>query len=308
MEKKRFLWHTILMLKKKPLHTIYETLNEGKTILKDAKIESFDIDSRVLLSYVLGVEHHDLIANPKTEISNKFYKQYLNLIKRRSKHEPIAQITGEKEFWSLPFKICKDTLIPRPDSETIIQAVKTEFKDTDGNYKILDMGTGSGCLLLSLLTEYKNAFGIGIDIKRNAIKTAKENAKKLSLHTRSKILNLNWHDKKRTQRLGNIKFHIIVSNPPYITAHEMEELEEDVKKYEPRLALYGGRDGLDEYRYISKVIYYWDILEKNGKIFLELGKGQHNDVQKIFEAFGFKYIKNFKDLNGIVRVIEFSKK
>ena len=295
-----------MMLKEKT-HMVGEVLEEGRNILKSSNIDTFDIDSRVLLSFVSGIAHHDIIAQPKIEIPHKLYKEYIKLIKRRSKFEPIAQITKEKEFWALPFKISKGTLIPRPDSETIIEAVKTEFKNIKEKYKILDMGTGSGCLLLSLLSEYKNAFGIGIDIKHSALSTAKDNTKKLSLYDRTKIINQSWKTKHPTKRITENKFDIIISNPPYITAYDMKNLDADVKKYEPHSALYGGNDGLDEYRNISKALYYWNILAPNGKIFLELGKGQEESVKKIFEAFGFKFEKYYKDLSGIIRVIEFSK-
>ena len=307
MEKFIKFWHHIFMMKKQQTHTVKQTLDYGKQILKDANIETSNIDARVLLSYITGMEHHEFITSPNTIIPEKLYKEYIKLIKRRSKFEPIAQITGEREFYSLPFKVSKGTLIPRPDTETIIDAIKSEFKNSNIEYKILDMGTGSGCILLSLLHHFKNSLGIGIDINNNAIKTAKQNAKILSLHTRSKILKQNWHNKKAIKKISEHKFHIIVSNPPYITSTDMKLLDKDVKNYEPHTALYGGNDGLDEYRHLSKSIYNWNILEKNGKIFLELGKDQEEDVKKIFEAFGFKFQKYFKDLNGIIRVIEFTK-
>ena len=295
------------MIKKETEHTVYNTLSEGKSILKDAGIESFDLDSRVLLSYILGMEHHLFISNPKAVVPLKQYKEYMKLIKRRAKSEPVAQITKEKEFWSIPFKISKQTLIPRADSETLIEAVKQEFKDTTAPHKIIDLGTGSGCLLLSLLTEYKNATGFGIDIQPNAVKTARENTKKLSLENRTQIINHNWNKKSPHKKIKDIKFTIVVSNPPYITKQDMKTLDRDVKHFEPRKSLYGGNDGLSEYRNISKALYYWDIIEPKGKIFLEIGKNQHDDVKKIFEAFGFKFINYFKDLNGIIRVLEIQK-
>lgn len=295
------------MIKKETEHTVYNTLSEGKNILKDAGIESFDLDSRVLLSYILGMEHHLFISNPKAIVPLKQYKEYIKLIKRRAKSEPVAQITKEKEFWSIPFKISKQTLIPRADSETLVEAVKQEFKDTSAPHKIIDLGTGSGCLLLSLLTEYKNATGFGIDIQPNAVKTARENTKKLSLENRTQILNHSWNKKSPHKKIKDIKFTIVVSNPPYITKQDMKTLDKDVKSFEPRKALYGGNDGLNEYRNISKALYYWDIIEPKGKIFLEIGKNQEEDVKKIFEAFGFKFINYFKDLSGIIRVIELQK-
>ncbi len=308
MEMFEFLCHHIFMIDICETYTLKQTLDTGKSLLKDAGIESFDLDAKVLLSFVLGMESYELVSNPDIEIPLKLYHKYMKLIKRRGQSEPVAQITKFKEFWSLPFKISKKTLIPRPDSETLIEAVKSEFRDKNFPHKILDMGTGSGCLLLSLMTEFKNAFGIGIDIQSGAVKVAKQNAKMLSLDDRISIFKQSWHKQKPSRKISSQKFSIIVSNPPYITASEMKDLAKDVKKYEPQKALFGGRDGLDEYRSISQSIYDWDILEKGGRVFLELGKGQENDVRKIFEAFGFKFEKSFKDLSGIVRVVEFSKK
>ena len=307
MEKLFNLCKYILMIKKEKQHTVYDTLSEAKRILKDANIESFDLDSRVLLSYILGMEHHLFISNPNVLIPQKQYKEYIKLIKRRAKNEPVAQITGEKEFWAIPFKISKHTLIPRADSETLIEAVKHEFKDKSAPHKIIDLGTGTGCLLLSLLTEYQNATGVGMDIHPNAVKTAKENSKKLSLNNRAEIIKHSWHKKTPHKKIKDIKFTIVVSNPPYITKHDMKTLDKDVLHYEPRKALYGGNDGLNEYRGISKALYYWDIMEPKGKIFLEIGKNQEEDTKKIFEAFGFKFINYFKDLNGIIRVVELQK-
>ena len=308
MEILSFLCHHIFMIDICKTYTLKQTLNTGKSLLKDAGIESFDLDARVLLSYVLGMESYEIVSHPNIEVPLKFYHQYMKLIKRRSNAEPVAQITKFKEFWSLPFKISKKTLIPRPDSETMIEAVRSEFKNKNFAYKILDMGTGSGCLLLSLMSEFRDAFGVGIDIQSGAVKTAKQNARILSFDDRTVILKQNWHKKNPSKKITKHKFHIIISNPPYITGEDMKILAKDVKKYEPRKALFGGRDGLDEYRMLSQAIYDWNILEQGGKIFLEIGKGQELDVKKIFEAFGFKFEKSFKDLSGIIRVVEFSKK
>lgn len=308
MEMLKFLCHHIFMIDICKIYTVEEALKTGKSLLKDAGVESFDLDAKILLSYILGMENYELISNPNVEVPFKLYHQYMKLIKRRGQSEPIAQITKKKEFWMLPFKISKKTLIPRPDSETLIEAVTSEFKDKNLPYKILDMGTGSGCLLLSLLSEFKKSFGIGIDIQSGAVKVARENARILSFDDRTVILKQSWRKKKPSKKITKHKFNIIVSNPPYITAGDMNVLDRDVKKFEPRKALFGGRDGLDEYRSISQTIYDWDVLEKGGKIFLELGKGQENDVRKIFEAFGFKFQKYFKDLSGIIRVAEFLKK
>ncbi len=293
---------------KNKLYKISDVLNNGKTILKNKNIDTFDIDAKILLSFVSNIKHYEFISNPNKTISNKIYKKYINLIKQRAKNKPIALIIGKKEFYGLDFKVSKGTLIPRPDTETLIDAIKKEIPSTTKKLNILDMGTGSGCLLLTLLNEYKNAKGIGIDINKRAIKTARENLKNLKLENKGNILKQSWYKKSPQKLIKNNKFDIIISNPPYISKDEIKNLDPDVKNYEPHLALFSNNNGLGDYNQIAKTIKHWNILKNNGLIFLEIGKSQENDVKKIFEASGFKFLNQYKDLNGIIRVICFQNK
>ena len=200
------------------------------------------------------------------------------LIRRRSQREPIAYILREKEFWSKNFYVCKDALIPRPETELLVENIVKQFKNK--NISILDVGTGSGCILLSILSELKNSKGIGIDISQKAIEVAKNNQIQQNLSNRSKFLL------RSIDRIYGYKFDLIVSNPPYITQKDYNNLKDDIKKFEPKIALDGGNDGLDV---IKKVIYKSkSILKIKGMLALEIGYGQYKKVSKILKEKNLK--------------------
>ena len=186
---------------------------------------------------------------------------------------------------------------PRPDSETLIEAVLENYKDKDQKLNILDLGTGSGCLILTLLSIYQNSQGLAIDISDKALEIAKQNAKLLNIN-RIKFLKNNWNDNI------NKKFDIIISNPPYIPKKEIEILEPEVNKYNPLLALDGGNDGLDCYKYLAENLQ--KNCKENTKIFLEIGKNQENNIIEIFKNNKFELLKMYKDINGIIRILEFN--
>ena len=212
-------------------------------------------------------------------------------IKRRLAGEPLAKIIGKKGFWKDEFIVSKDVLDPRPDSETLIEAVLSKFPDKTEPLRILDLGTGSGCLLLSLLGEYKNATGIGLDISEKALEIARQNA-----HTcRTTFVQRDM--RKDLSDLG--RFDIMVSNPPYIPTAEIQTLERDVKDYDPILALDGGADGLDFYRTLAKQ-------HLAPTLFIEIGKDQEQQIIPLFEQEGWKFAQSWKDLGGITRVLYFS--
>ncbi len=193
-------------------------------------------------------------------------------IERRKKGEPVSKIIGHKGFWSLDLKVTTETLDPRPDSETLIDAVLKHFPDKKKPFRILDIGTGSGCLLLALLSEYPNAKGIGIDISIHALDVAKTNACGFS----ATFQQLDWTSLTWADSLG--QFDVIVSNPPYIRTADIQTLDAEVKKYDPLTALDGGVDGLNAYRAIGKNIA--KLLYPYGKVFFEIGQGQERDVKK----------------------------
>lgn len=269
------------------------TIKEASQKLKNYKISSYELDAQIILADIVGVKREFLLANSGKSISEKMMKKYDIAIKRRTNSEPVAYIIGKKEFWSQDFVVDSSTLVPRPETELLLYKVVKHFKDKKIN--ILDIGTGCGCILLSILKELKLARGIGIDISSKAVEIAKINSKKLGLIDRSefKVFDLNKFN------IG--KYDLIVSNPPYIPSKEIKNLSSDIKNYEPKKALDGGRDGLDQ---IKKVIYISKyLLLKNGILALEIGYGQYSKAKDLLSCAGFKEIGKEYDFEQNVRCI-----
>ena len=271
-----------------------EILNEGSKILKLNDIRSYNLDSEILLSSTLKLNRSQLLLNLDKRIENQEKKIFFNFIERRSKNEPIAYITGYKEFWKSKFKVNKNVLIPRPDTETIIEQVLNEL-DINSSKKILDIGTGSGCIIISILNERKKCFGVGIDISKNAVKLAKYNAKIQHIDNRIKFLNSD------IDNFCGDKYDLIISNPPYIKHHEINGLEKDIKNHEPKVALDGGIDGYNKIRLIIEKSS--TLIKKRGKLFLELGINQTRETLKILNLNGFYKTKVIKDLASKNRCI-----
>ena len=265
----------------------HEILNQGSKILKLNKIKSHSLDSEILLSSLLNVERSQLIINHNKIVKNNEKKIFFFLINRRKKNEPISYITGYKEFWNNNFKVDKNVLIPRPDTETIVEQVLSYLRP-QSTKKILDIGTGSGCIIISILKERKKCKGVGIDISKNAIKLAKYNAK--IQHIKNRI---NFFHSDIDNFLTD-KYDLIISNPPYIKQHEINGLEKDIKNYEPRVALNGGIDGYSKIRLTIKKSSA--LIKKNGKLFLEIGSNQVMSTLKILKFNGFFVNKVVKDL------------
>ena len=267
---------------------INELINLGSNKLKFHNVPSYKLDSEILLSKVLGQTREEIILNLNKSVKNKDIFNFKNLIQRRSKKEPIAYIIKEKEFWSLKFEVNRNTLIPRPETELIIDYLSKLYKDKKIN--ILDVGTGSGCILISLISELKNSRGLGIDISQKALSIASKNANKHHVESKVKFIKRSIND------IYGIKFNLIVSNPPYINKRDIKNLSEDIKKYEPLIALDGGNDGLD---LIKKIIYKAKYLLKvNGKLALEISNEQKTKVSKILRKNSFKkehIIKDYKN-------------
>ena len=273
---------------------IENILNEGINILQKNKIANPQLDSEILLSDSIKRDKKHIILNPKEILNSEQLVKFKSLIERRKKGEPIAYLINKKEFWKDEFFVNKDVLIPRPDSELIIeQVLKIYLKDVQ--LQVLDIGTGSGCILLSILKERSNFYGTGIDISKKSINVSKFNAKQLNLTNRAKFFH------SSIDNFNNGKYDIVVSNPPYIEQLSLKYLERDVVNFEPKLALSGGFDGFSK---IRKVINKASILiKKNGKFILEIGFNQKNKVIKILKEEGFYVNKAIKDYGNNDRCI-----
>ena len=269
------------------------TINKASQILKNHNIHSHELDAQIILSNIMGVKRESLITNNEINISKKIMEKYDDAIKRRIKKEPVAYIIGKKEFWSEDFMVNHGTLIPRPETELLIYKIINFFKNKKIN--ILDIGTGSGCILLSILKELNFSRGIGIDISAKAIQIAKVNSKNLNLFYRSKfkVIDLNKFN------IG--KYDLIVSNPPYIPSKDIKNLSKDITNYEPLTALNGGSDGLD---LIKKVIYKSNhLLKREGLLALEIGHSQYQKVSYILRSNGYREMSKEYDFNRNVRCI-----
>ena len=268
-------------------------IKKGSQILKSYNISTYELDAQIILADIIGVNRESLITKNQINISKKIIKKYDTAIKRRTNNEPVAYIIGKKEFWTESFVVNKTTLVPRPETELLIYKIVKYFKYKKIN--ILDIGTGTGCILLSLLKELDYARGTGIDISPKAIQTAKINSKNLNLTNRSKfkVRDLKGYNS------GN--YDVVVSNPPYIPSKDINKLSNDIINFEPRAALDGGPDGLD---LIKKVIYKSNyLLKRNGILALEIGFNQYFKVSNILRQYGFREMGKECDYNRNVRCI-----
>ena len=273
---------------------IENILNEGISALKKSKIPNPQLDCEILLSDSIKRDKKHIILNPKELINSEQVETFKYLIERRKKKEPIAYLINKKEFWKDKFFINKDVLIPRPDTELIIEQV-VKIYSKDSQLQVLDIGTGSGCIFLSILKERPNFYGTGIDISKKSINVSKFNTKQLNLINRVKF----FHSSVDNFKIG--KYDLIVSNPPYIELFNLKYLEKDVVNFEPKLALNGGFDGFSK---IRKVINKAKtLIKKNGKFILEIGFNQKNKVKKILKEEGFYINKAIKDYGNNDRCI-----
>ena len=272
--------------------------------LRKIGIQTASLDCRLLLTKSLD-RNKTLYNHEYIDITNKEIKNFKHLIKQRVSGKPVSRIIDKRNFWKMEFKINEATLDPRYDSETLIDAVLNHFTNKLQPLKILDLGSGSGCLGLSLLHEYPNSEASFFDISSKSLKMVKINALNLGLSERSCYINLDWTVNEWHKKLmaieNNIKYDVIVSNPPYVPTNVIKTLKKEVKKYDPFVALNGGKEGLDAYKSILPKLI--NIIRSNGKIFIELGKGQQNHVTSIATDHGLSLIEYRKDLSGVTRVI-----
>ena len=260
---------------------------KGSSILKKNGIKTSRLDSEILMSKAINKDRVFMILNSNQNLKKKSLNCFFDLIKKRSIGTPVSYLTGKKNFWNNEFQINKNVLIPRPDTELIIQETLKLTKNKN-KLRVLDIGTGSGCLILTILKERKNFSGIGIDISKKCLNLAKINRDNFALGNRVKFL------KSDIDNFNYGKYDLIISNPPYIRKIDLKYLERDVVNFEPLIALNGGIDGLSE---IRKVIYKsFELLKSNGKLILEIGFNQKNDVKKLLKKKGFYINEVVRDL------------
>ena len=289
------------------METIKSHLIEKTKLLKDNFIEVPKLEARLLLAKTFNKNLNWTYLNTEKRISKKKVMVYEMLIKKKIKRFPTAYLLENKEFYSMNFKVNENTLIQRSETEILIEEIKKNFKSRK-RFSVLDLGTGTGCILLSILKEFKNAIGIGIDKYLETIKVAKINSKKNHLSKRAKFINLDWNKKNFFKEIlkinkkfcGNGKFHLVVSNPPYIERKEMNNLMQEVK-FEPKVALDGGHDGLRSYKKIFPQLKI--ILSKKGSIFFEIDPNKAGKIKEILETEGFKQITFLKDLLNKKRAV-----
>tara|TARA_Y100001935_G_scaffold164983_1_gene135696 strand:+ start:317 stop:1162 length:846 start_codon:yes stop_codon:yes gene_type:complete len=271
-----------------------EAINIGSSILKFSKIDSYRLDSEILLSSILNSTREKVLINQKKKLKLKNFQEYKRLILRRKTKEPIAQILNNKEFWKLNFFINRNVLVPRPETELIVEELLNCI-DLKSSKRILDIGTGSGCIIISAITERPNCKGCAIDISKKALDVAKYNAK--MHHIRNKIKFIN----KDIDKFIDNNYDFILSNPPYIKKFELKRLDGSVNNFEPHIALEAGLDG---FREIKKIILKSKkLLKINGKLIFEIGNKQINKSMLYLNKYGFYINKVIKDLNSFPRVI-----
>ncbi len=280
-------------------------LNSAKAELKkthsDPNLSSIALDALLILSHVTSLSKEEIIFNPDSELDKSQEEFFFTLILRRKNYEPLSHIIAKREFFGRNFFVNRNVLDPRPDSEILIELALEQIQSKQKNLKILELGVGSGCLIITLLALNLNSVGVGIDISEEALKICARNAKENLIDDRLQIVRSDLFQ----QINPNQKFDLIISNPPYIKSGDIENLQPEVKNYEPRIALDGGLDGLDFYHKIA--FDAKNFLTEEGKIILEMGFGQKEEVSEIFVGEGFSQIGLRADLSGIDRGICFCK-
>ena len=271
-----------------------EVINYGSKILKLNNIDSYNLDSELLLAKVLNTTRENLLINLENDIKLNIFNNFLKLLDRRIKKEPIAYIFNKKEFWKYKFKVNKDVLIPRPETEIIVNET-LKLTNAKSRKNFLDVGTGSGCIILSILKERSNCKGTAIDISKKALKVAISNAKMHHLENKIKFVNID------IDKFNHYKYDFIVSNPPYINNVDLKRLGSNVRLYEPLVALKAGMDGLSEIKKI--ILKSKKLLKKNGKLVIEIGHQQIKFITYLLKKNGFYVNKICNDIQLHPRVI-----
>ncbi len=280
--------------------TVLEALTKNYQDLLNHNIQTAKIDTEVILADVLKISRVNLITKQNTVLNQGQEDLFAKFIKRRKQQEPVAYILNKKEFWNENYYVDKRVLIPRPETEILIEMLLKKVKDKSKVFQILDLGCGSGCLLISCLKEFNKSLGLGIDISSLALEVAKKNIQSHKINSRAKLLKLDLFklDIKK-------KFDFILSNPPYLTSSEYRNLSKDVKDYEPKQALVGGFDGILYYKKI--ISFSKSSLKKNGFLALEIGDGQYKEIKKLLTNHSFRVLDKYQLIDGEIRCILASK-
>ena len=271
-----------------------QTLKFGSDKLKYHNIDTHILDSEILLSFILNTSREKILVNLDTNIKKDKFEKFKKLLSRREKKEPIAYITNKKEFWKNNFYVNSDVLIPRPETELIVEEV---LKNTHiySSKKFLEIGTGSGCLVVSIIKERPKSFATAIDISKKALNIAKFNAKMHHLINKINFVNID------IDKIQFNKYDFVISNPPYINRFDLSRLDESVKIFEPYIAFEAGIDGLREIT--NLIIKSKKLLKNNGKLIFEIGQGQSLITKKILNQNGYFINKVIKDISSIPRVV-----
>ncbi|MGO4388019.1 peptide chain release factor N(5)-glutamine methyltransferase [Microvirga sp. 2YAF29] len=272
-----------------------QALRDLRQLLAQAGFETAALDARLLLLTALGIAATDLVIHPDTALTPEQEQILADFTRRRLAHEPVARIVGEREFWGLPFRLSPDTLVPRPDTETVVATVLELLPDRQAPLRIVDFGTGSGCILVALLYELPQATGIGIDLSEGALRTARGNAWANGVGERSRFVASRWAD-----ALSGT-FDVIVSNPPYIASSVIPTLAEEVREHDPLLALDGGQDGLEPYRILLGEAKR--LLAPGGLLAVEIGYDQEEALRSLAAEKGLEILNVAHDLSGHPRCV-----
>lgn len=275
--------------------TLVAAWKAAQSLLKEAKIDQPAIDARLLLEAATGVTRVEIITDPYRLLTREHYDMLTSYLERRAKREPVARILGRKGFWTLMFNLTPDVLVPRPETECIVDMVLKTTSEHE-RFRLLDMGVGSGAILLAILAERPAAIGLGTDISEEALCVSRDNAANFGLSERAGFLRTSWG-----QGLGEAEFDFVVSNPPYIKSNVIDSLSDEVKHHDPLGALDGGHDGLDAYR--DAVPDAFRLLKMGGQAWFEIGYDQSDEVEALFKHAGFSDVVTYKDLSNLPRIV-----
>lgn len=280
--------------------TVLEILNWTTEYLRDKKFDNPRLNVERLLCYTLNMNRVDLYLNYDRPLSTGELREFKAYLKRRIKHEPLQYITGETEFMSLKFKVNPEVMIPRPETEILVEKTIEKCKNFNHQISILDIGTGSGNIAVSLAKYVANSTITAIDIDSGILKVATENARINEVDEKIRFLQEDVFDASVSKKIGD-RFQIIVSNPPYVSSEEYEKLPAEIKEYEPMKALHAGENGYIFFHRIAEILE--DLLKENGVVLLEVGLGQSTKVKQILKDAGIDRVECFQDYSGIERVI-----